>query len=322
MNLSAERLDGLAAETGFQADSLEKVVRLGELAADIGRHPLLSRVLALKGGTALNLFFGSPVRLSVDLDFNYVGEADRARMQEERPEVERAIDIIARGQGYQVQRSRDAHAGRKIYLAYASAVGTRERIEVDLNYLFRTPLGDLSRWVMWQPPGIMGLEVSVVPSEELFAGKLRATLDRAMPRDLFDTIRLPVYAGQTWGMMRLRRIHVALAGTLPHPLYGYGRERFDRVTDRRIQEQLLPMLHPDEHPTAAELKEKAWSVVAPLVELDEVEREYIDRVHMGELRPELLFPDDSVLAEQLERHPALQWKIANVNRHRSARRRQ
>ena len=57
------------------------MIRLGELTADIGRHPFLSRVLALKGGTALNLMFDSPARLSVDLDFNYIGQEDRARMQ-------------------------------------------------------------------------------------------------------------------------------------------------------------------------------------------------------------------------------------------------
>ena len=60
MNLSAEYIEGLATETGFRTDILEKVIRLGEFAADIGRHPLLSRVLALKGGTALNLMFGPP----------------------------------------------------------------------------------------------------------------------------------------------------------------------------------------------------------------------------------------------------------------------
>jgi len=316
MNLSAEHLEGLGAETGFRPDTLEKVIRLGEFAADVGRHPLLSRVLALKGGTALNLLFGSPARLSVDLDFNYVGQEDRMRMQEDRPQVERAVDIIGRGQGYQVQRSSDAHAGRKIYLSYTGAAGTRDRIEVDLNFLFRTPLGVVSRRPMWQPPGIARPEVLVVPPEELFAGKLRATLDRAMPRDLFDTVRLPNYAGRLWGTLRLRRIHVALAITLPHPLYDYGRERFERVTDRNIQEQLAPMLHTDERPTAAELKEKAWGVAAPLIDVDESEREYIDRAHAGELRPELLFPDDEALIAQMRRHPALLWKIENVKRHR------
>lgn len=48
MNLSAEHIEKLATETGFRPETLEKVIRLGEFAADVGRHPLLSRVLALR----------------------------------------------------------------------------------------------------------------------------------------------------------------------------------------------------------------------------------------------------------------------------------
>ncbi len=317
MNLSAEHIEGLAAKTGFRPETLEKVIRLGELAADIGRHPLLSRVLVLKGGTALNLMFGSPARLSVDLDFNYIGHEDRAQMQADRAEVERATVIIGKGQGYRVQQSHDAHAGRKIYLTYASSLGTPDRIEVDLNFLFRVPLGEITTRPLWQPPGIVNPEVRVVPLEELFTGKLRATLDRAMPRDLFDTIRLPGYAANDWDTLRLRRTHVALAATLPHPLFKYGQDRFDRVTERAIREQLVPMLHRDERPVANELKEQAWLVLKPLVTLDDEEREYIDRVHAGKLSPELLFPDDEELTNRLRRHPALLWKIENVKRHLS-----
>ncbi len=321
MNLSAEHIERLAAETGFRPETLEKVIRLGEFAADVGRHPLLSRVLALKGGTALNLMFGSPARLSVDLDFNYIGQADRAVMQAERPEVERAIAIIGEGQGYRVQQSRDAHAGRKIYLSYTSSAGTPDRIEVDLNFLFRIPLGEITTRPLWQPPGIARPEIRVVPLEELFTGKLRATLDRAMPRDLFDTIRLPEYGADIWGSRRLRRIHVALGVALVLPLYQYGRDRFERVTDRSIEEQLLPMLQANEQPVTSELKEQAWAVLEPLVMLDEAEREYVDRVHAGELSPELLFPDDEALADRLVRHPVLLWKIENVRRHLSRSRR-
>jgi len=317
MNLSAEHIEGLAATTGFRPETLEKVIRLGELAADISRHPLLSRVLVLKGGTALNLMFGPPARLSVDLDFNYIGHEDRVQMQADRAEVERATVIIGKGQGYRVQQSRDAHAGRKIYLSYASSVGTPDRIEVDLNFLFRVPLGEVTTRSLWQPPGLADPKVRVVPLEELLTGKLRATLDRAMPRDLFDTIRLPGYAADDWDTLRLRRTHVALAATLPHPLFEYGQDRFDRVTERAIREQLVPMLHRDEQLVANELKEQAWLVLKPLLTLDDVEREYIDRVHAGKLSPELLFPDDDELANRLRRHPALLWKIKNVKRHLS-----
>lgn len=315
MNLGKEHIEGLAAETGFRPETLEKVIRLGEFAADVGRHPLLSDVLALKGGTALNLMFGSPARLSVDLDFNYIGQEERASMQADRPEIERAITIIGEGQGYRVQQSRDAHAGRKVYLSYISSAGTPDRIEVDLNFLYRIPLGEVTTRSLWQPPGIVYPETRVVPLEELFTGKLRATLDRAMPRDLFDTIRLPGYAGDLWRSQRLRRIHVALSVTLPRPLHQYGQDRFERVTDRSIKEQLVPMLQGSERPFTSELREQAWPVVESLVLLDETEREYVDRVHLGDLQPALLFPDDEALADRLLRHPALLWKIANVRRH-------
>ncbi len=76
MKPSDTYLDSLAIDTGFRKETLEKVLRLGEVLADVSRHPLLFTVLALKGGTALNLCFGKPTRLSVDLDFNYVGAED------------------------------------------------------------------------------------------------------------------------------------------------------------------------------------------------------------------------------------------------------
>ena len=40
-------LDRLSGETGFRPDALEKVIRLGELAADIGRQ--LTRPSSLAG---------------------------------------------------------------------------------------------------------------------------------------------------------------------------------------------------------------------------------------------------------------------------------
>ena len=124
---SRERLGVWSAETGFRAETLEKVVRLGEVLADVSRHPLLSRVLLLKGGTALNLGFGPPARLSIDLDFNYVGAEDRNAMLAERPEVERALEVVAVGSGYRLQRSGDEFAVRKLFLGYRNAFGTGSR---------------------------------------------------------------------------------------------------------------------------------------------------------------------------------------------------
>ena len=87
-----------AAGFGFEAATIEKVLRLGEILAEIARHGRLSTELVLKGGTALNLFFGPPSRLSVDLDFNYVGQLDSREAQQERSVVEADLERIARAQ--------------------------------------------------------------------------------------------------------------------------------------------------------------------------------------------------------------------------------
>ncbi len=89
MNVSLEYLERCSVESGFQVAALEMVVRLGELAGEVMRHPFLGRVLALKGGSALNLCFAPPQRLSVDLDFNYIGHVERQKMLEDRPRSSR-----------------------------------------------------------------------------------------------------------------------------------------------------------------------------------------------------------------------------------------
>jgi predicted nucleotidyltransferase component of viral defense system len=62
-------------------------VRLGELLRAVRQDAILRDRLVLKGGTALNLCYGSPQRLSVDLDFNDIGASEREQMQSDRPLV-------------------------------------------------------------------------------------------------------------------------------------------------------------------------------------------------------------------------------------------
>ena len=62
---SAQTLQLLASETGFQPGALEKALRLLDLLREIAGDPILSDRLALHGGTALNLFHRDFDRMSV-----------------------------------------------------------------------------------------------------------------------------------------------------------------------------------------------------------------------------------------------------------------
>ena len=86
MRISRESLQREAAATGFRAEILEKVIHLFSLLDGFQRHPFLQGKWALKGGTALNLFWFDVPRLSVDIDLNYIGEVEREAMLADRPE--------------------------------------------------------------------------------------------------------------------------------------------------------------------------------------------------------------------------------------------
>jgi len=318
MSPSLEYLERCSAETGYQVSALEKVVRLGEMAADIARHPLLGEALALKGGTALNLCFGPPGRLSVDLDYNYIAHVEREKMLAARHDVEDAVTELAGRHGYRVQKSADAFAGRKSFLGYRSVLGQEARIEVDLNFLFRLPICATESRSIWQPGGLDQPLVRIVGQAELLAGKLLALLDRAAARDAWDVAHLPEAAVLILDSPDFRTRFIALSAILEHPLPAYGRDRLRNfLTDRIVTEQLLPMLSGAVTVRANELSERAWSRVEPFLSLSANEREYVAAIHRGDLRLDLLFPDDAEEAARLARHPAILWKIENVRAYRS-----
>jgi len=314
--MDRDQITSLSAESGFPTGPLEKIIRLGEVAASVARHPLLSRVLTLKGGTALNMFSGLPPRLSVDLDFNYIGALDRKVMLQARPDVERAVEAIVHELRYEIQRSRDEFAGRKIFLSYINVSGSSDRIEIDLNFLQRLPLVPLHTGAMWQPGNLAQPEVQLCGFPEVAAGKICALLDRCKSRDLFDVTRLPQAGSSFWASQSFKKLVIAFTGTLNHPLHTYGRERMERVRDIDIEAELVPMLGGQTKVDRVDLINHAWSAVAPLFDLDDSEREFVDRLQVGDLRLDLLVPEDEEMSERLGKWPPLQWKVLNARKHR------
>ncbi len=77
------------------------------------------------------------------------------------------------------------------------------------------------------------------------------------------------------------------------------------------------MLVPNARLNAQELRQRAWAIAAPLLALDDAEREYIERIQRGEIRGELLFPGDDEMVERLRRHPAVRWRVDNIRRFRA-----
>ena len=320
MRISPDRLISESEATGFQPEFLEKTFHLLALLDAIDSHPFLRGKLALKGGTALNLFVFDVPRLSVDIDLNYVGAESRKDMLAERPRMEEALQAVFHREDYAVRRTPgDSHAGGKWSLRYPRAFGQSGRIDVDVNYMYRVPLWPVTPRLSrplgnWSPA-----EFPVIDLYELAAGKLAALFARRTARDLFDS-RL-IFSIEDLDIEKLRVAFV---------LYGaMNRGDWRRISADDIDfdpleltRQLIPALHVEgtRELQAADygeaLVEDCHTALSALLPFTDSERRFLDLLlDAGEISPELL-TEDAELQERIRIQPLLAWKARNVKEYR------
>jgi len=316
--LSREQLQRAAADSGFQVESYEKVHVLVRLLEAIREHPFLGARMALKGGTALNLFVLGLPRLSVDIDLNYVGASDREDMLADRPRVERSLQQVAGRMGLTVRRAPSEHAGGKWRLTYATALGRQGSIEVDVNYMLRTPLWPVAPKDSLPIGGAQARQVLVVDEHELAAGKLAALVARSASRDVFDARELLRRPGLDRAKLRLG--FVVYGGTNREDWRAITVEHV-RTTPDEVDSQLVPMLRIDVRPSRSDLD--AWTetmvretrdLMAAVLPLEAHELEFLERLNgAGDIAPELLTAEPAMQAT-IRSSPGLQWKALNVKK--------
>ena len=127
MMLSRDELRGLATHLGVRTDVLEKVVRLLAVLERLREDEDLKNACALKGGTALNVFWLSLPRLSVDIDINFVGTVTATELAEQRPLFTRRVTRACQLAGCRVVHSPSQHAGGKFRLRFTSLLAGEQR---------------------------------------------------------------------------------------------------------------------------------------------------------------------------------------------------
>jgi predicted nucleotidyltransferase component of viral defense system len=319
MSISREALMSEAENTGFRLEILEKVSLLLLLLEGFQAHPFLKGRLALKGGTALNLFEFNIPRLSIDIDLNYIGAIELEKMQAERPKIEQAVRAVCEREGLAVRRLPSDHAGGKWRLSYQSVIGGTGTLAVDVNFMFRIPL--------WPPAikdshpvGSLGASgIRVVDIHELAAGKLVALLARRSARDLFDAHQLLREARLDAGSLRAG--FVAYGGMNRRDWREASLEDVEFDAEA-IRNQLLPLLRSgslgegqDVGKWTEKLVEETRQALGAVLPLSGPEMEFLERLNgAGEIAPALLTSDQD-LAERIANHPLIKWKAQNVGDH-------
>lgn len=320
MRISREKLSALVKSTGFRADMVEKVVRLISLLNTINTHPALKDKLALKGGTALNLFVFEIPRLSVDIDLNYIGAASLNDMQKERPRIEQAIQAVFSRENYNLKRMPEEHAGGKWRLGYQDASGQPGNLEVDLNFMFRVPLWDICLGDSHVFGEYQARKIPMLDIHELSAGKVAALFSRHQARDIFDVNQLLSRPELDWERLRTAFVVYGAMNRKDWRTITLDDVSFDA---KELEQMLLPVLNENIVNQISEasssfgkkLIDESRERLGALCRFTESELEFLNAIlDRGEIKPELI-TSDYELQTRIASQPMLQWKAMNVRKH-------
>ncbi|KAB2310969.1 nucleotidyl transferase AbiEii/AbiGii toxin family protein [Betaproteobacteria bacterium SCN2] len=262
------------------------------------------RCFALKGGTAINLFIRDMPRLSVDIDLTYLPIAGRA---ESLNEVDAAMKRIAERIESGIPSARTALSKLDREDCVSKVIVRANGVQIKLEV---TPV---TRGCVYEPetksvsPVVEGefgyAEIQVVSFPDLYAGKIVAALDRQHPRDLFDVRDLLANEGIDEDLRRAFIVY----------LISHNRP-------------MVEVLNPTRHDLTKEFERGFSGMTEQTVSLDDLvlARENLIASIVGGMpdthRQFLLSfksgaPDWELLGiPNLEKLPAVRWKMDNLAR--------
>ncbi|HKY23288.1 MAG TPA: nucleotidyl transferase AbiEii/AbiGii toxin family protein [Vicinamibacterales bacterium] len=254
---------------------------------------------ALKGGTAINLFYRDMPRLSVDLDLVFVDHrVPRLKAIEQiKTALSDAADALRR-QGLSVRLAGKAPDTKMIISRDAIAV------KVEVNTVMRgtvEPPRHAALLSQARDTLLAELEIPVVSLADVYGGKLVAALDRQHPRDLFDARELLRHEGITPAIRRAFVVYLAAHNRPPHEvLFGnfkdvslaYRSDFVGMTTEDIALEELLAAREEIAEQLRRELDADERAFLLSVVR-NRIEPERLGLAHAGDL-------------------PGIQWKLQNL----------
>ena len=315
MRMSRETLSRLSGQTGYRQEIIEKVSLLLSWLDRASSIDRLKGSFALKGGTAINLFFLEIPRLSVDIDINYIGSPTREELDRDRNGFENIIESVCHEESLSIRNKRDSEAATSYSLRYVSSLSSGGNLSIDVNYMMRVPLFEIETMDSRQLGSQIARRVPLVNKVEVFASKIAACFSRETSRDLYDVYLLDKQIN-TLDLEKLRLAFTVFGG-MNRKNWLEIDEKSLRVNKNDLKKRLSPLLRgtldKEELDTlASDIERSCQKVASYLLPLKDNEREFLRILNeKGEIRPEII-TDDKELVDRIKKQPMLKWKALNV----------
>lgn len=263
-------------------------------------------IFALKGGTAINLFYRPFPRLSVDIDLLYLPMDDRETAWKN---IKAAFARIIAGIKQEIPKARIQNTTEQqdVSLQFFVRVGD-VRVKVELSPVIRGCVFPPQRMMVREEveKDFGYAEVLVASHADVYAGKICAALDRQHPRDLFDVKQLYENEGLTEELRKTVLVFLISHFRPMSELLNPNRKEIKDIYDT----ELRPMTTVDV--TLVELLETRERLVADLNQsMTEDERKFL--LSFKNKKPDwpLLGVFNSDAVAQL---PSVRWRMINLEK--------
>ncbi len=269
-------------------------------------HVAAESCFALKGGTAINLFVRDMPRLSVDIDLTYllVDEPRETALKNISEALSRITATIRKAvPGSKVQESQAQNPERIAKLVVA--VG-QTRIKIEPNEVIRGSVfpgeeHDLTP----HAEEVFELSVSArtLSVADLYGGKLCAALDRQHPRDLFDVKVLLENEGITDEIRKAFVVYLASHDRPINELIDPTRKDIRQIYESEFSGMTVEKVEYDDLIAARE-------VLIGTLKKELTSEEKVFLVSLKEGQPRW----GALGVEGIEKLPAIQWKLINIQK--------
>lgn len=306
-----------STRTGFIKSTLEKVERLLNILEWINNHEKLSKLLALKGGTAINTAVFNFPRLSVDIDLDLTDNLAKDEMIKERENIHDLLVQYLNANDYKIniEKSKNVYALDSIVAEYEDIRGNIDNIKIEINYMNRVHI--LATKQLKISTDIFAdkqLEIHCIHPIEIYAAKLCALLSRTTARDLFDVYTLSKYDlfDKEEKQLLKKCFMLEYIAINNYKLEDMDIERIEKLEKQDIKTKLLPTLK-DRNPRKSnvdKMKQAVREYLKDILIIDDDTKQFYDKFQKGIYEPELLF-DSNEIIERIKEHPMIMWKLNN-----------
>ena len=310
-------IENISKKTGFIGSTLEKVERLIRILEWMNSDEKLNKLLALKGGTAINTAVFNFPRLSVDIDLDLTENLSKEEMIKERDTIHNLLVNYLNSNNYKInmEKSKDVYALDSIVAEYIDIKGNIDNIKIEINYMNRVHILETKRInVSTDVFKDKHLTIHCIHPIEIYATKLCALLSRTTARDLYDVYTLSKYDlfDKEEKQLLKQCFMLEYIAVNDYKLKDMKIDNIERLKRQDIKTKLLPTLK-DRNPRNSNIDEMKQSVreyLKDILIVDDKTKEFYDKFQKGIYEPELLFDNEEII-ERIKEHPMIIWKLNN-----------